>query len=312
METELRKVYSRFATFGNRTGGGPVLMDSRSCQKLAKDCGLVGRVLTTTDIDLIFAQCKTKGKQRIDFNQFVDCTRHWASKLRQSHAEIVLKIIQSSGPKINSLVPQESARSHSSSGSEANTPEQDVSPTPSKQPRAMARLHPDYYEVENPNYTGEHDRFYYVNRITKETTWVVPYLVPTKDLSVPPPPSSPPSGGSFRSRQKNREPISPAFPSSHYEREINSESKQQDMETPPRRNNSKRDIFDKLTDPRLYTGAHRHRFDTSTGKGRGLAGRDNAFKGNGSGAKINNFHGHTNTGTDTKVHSIAQVLRPGF
>lgn len=38
-------------------------------------------------------------------------------------------------------------------------------------------------------------------------------------------------------------------------------------------------IFDKLTDPKLYTGAHKERFD-SDGRGRGLAGRDGgAFNG---------------------------------
>lgn len=31
-------------------------------------------------------------------------------------------------------------------------------------------------------------------------------------------------------------------------------------------------IFDKLTDPKLYTGAHKARFDQD-GKGKGLAGR---------------------------------------
>lgn len=35
----------------------------------------------------------------------------------------------------------------------------------------------------------------------------------------------------------------------------------------------KQSIFDKLTDPKLYTGSHKHRFDPETGKGRGKAGR---------------------------------------
>ena len=34
----------------------------------------------------------------------------------------------------------------------------------------------------------------------------------------------------------------------------------------------KPNIFDKLTDPKLYTGAHKERFDKD-GKGKGLAGR---------------------------------------
>ena len=57
-------------------------------------------------------------------------------------------------------------------------------------------------------------------------------------------------------------------------------------------------IFDKLTDASLYTGAHKQRFD-STGRGRGLAGRDAA-----SGISRD----------DGKVTNIGQsgFLRPGF
>ena len=35
-------------------------------------------------------------------------------------------------------------------------------------------------------------------------------------------------------------------------------------------------IFDKLQDPQLYTGSHKCRFDQSTGRGKGLRGRDSA------------------------------------
>lgn len=44
---------------------------------------------------------------------------------------------------------------------------------------------------------------------------------------------------------------------------------------------SKGAVISKLTDPQLYTGTHRHRFDQD-GKGRGLAGRDYVAKGEGS------------------------------
>jgi len=55
-------------------------------------------------------------------------------------------------------------------------------------------------------------------------------------------------------------------------------------------------IFDKLTDPNLYTGAHKLRFDSS-GKGRGLAGRDAASGIEyGSGA----------------VHDLRQIMRPNI
>jgi hypothetical protein len=40
-------------------------------------------------------------------------------------------------------------------------------------------------------------------------------------------------------------------------------------------------IFERLTDTRLYTGAHKHRFDHATGVGKGLSGRDRICKGDG-------------------------------
>jgi len=53
-------------------------------------------------------------------------------------------------------------------------------------------------------------------------------------------------------------------------------------------------IFDKLTDPSLYTGAHKQRFDKD-GKGRGLAGRDAASGQEYGGGRVDN---------------ISQILRP--
>lgn len=63
----------------------------------------------------------------------------------------------------------------------------------------------------------------------------------------------------------------------------------------------KRSIFDKLTDPALYTGSHKHRFDRE-GRGRGLEGRDSVSKGLGTGAVIR-YYG------DGPVYSIAQLVR---
>jgi len=65
--------------------------------------------------------------------------------------------------------------------------------------------------------------------------------------------------------------------------------------TPKKKDKS---IFDKLTDPSLYTGSHKERFDEN-GKGKGLAGRDPTPKGDGyignGGAVIANRPVRTNT-----------------
>ena len=55
----------------------------------------------------------------------------------------------------------------------------------------------------------------------------------------------------------------------------------------------------RLTDPKLYTGSHVHRFDAD-GKGRGLAGR----------AEVIEFKGNTNTPSVESTLSPGKVKRP--
>jgi len=57
-------------------------------------------------------------------------------------------------------------------------------------------------------------------------------------------------------------------------------------------------VFDRLTDSKKYTGAHKHRFDDS-GKGRGKAGRDVIAKGSGHVPSM----GVSNQATDSKSPS---------
>jgi hypothetical protein len=58
-------------------------------------------------------------------------------------------------------------------------------------------------------------------------------------------------------------------------------------------------VYDRLTDPQGFTGAHKHRFD-ATGVGRGLDGRDSVIKGGGNvvGAYMNGA-----------VHDLSQITR---
>ena len=62
------------------------------------------------------------------------------------------------------------------------------------------------------------------------------------------------------------------------------------------------EIFDRLSDPRLYTGHHKHRFDEN-GRGKGVVGRDTAAKG--AGNRSSPYRGGA-------VHDLAQIMRPGF
>jgi p25-alpha len=45
-------------------------MDGRTFAKVAKDCKLIDKKLTATDIDLIFAKAKDKTANKITYAQF--------------------------------------------------------------------------------------------------------------------------------------------------------------------------------------------------------------------------------------------------
>lgn len=63
----------------------------------------------------------------------------------------------------------------------------------------------------------------------------------------------------------------------------------------------RRTVYAKLTDSRLYTGAHRHRFDED-GHGRGAEGRDVAARGGGT---VVAYHGGV-------VADLSQIMREGM
>lgn len=45
-------------------------MDGKTFAKLAKDCKIIDKKLTATDIDLIFAKAKKKTERKITFAEF--------------------------------------------------------------------------------------------------------------------------------------------------------------------------------------------------------------------------------------------------
>ena len=329
-QDELRLAFFKFATFGNRAvGNDEVLLDSRACQKLCKDSGLTGKKLTTTEIDLLFASVKPKGERKVDFKTFVQLVHLFAVKLERSHAEVVV-MIASSAPKANPAAAGAGA-GWLGSGKELAAAGSRAAPAPGQ---PMPRIHPDWYEVKNPSATGESDAFYYVNRLTNETSWEVPLIRPTGTVRPPPPPSKPPgsagsaspgAGAGAGAAAASRKYPSVAEPDALASPGARGNDKDAGARAASLRNLSihetleeksagggKSSIFDRLTDTKLYTGAHKHRFDAD-GRGRGLEGRDSMPKGAGatpaSHAPRTAFKGHTNTGSDEKIDSIAQILR---
>lgn len=311
-EDPLYTLFAEHCAFGQgHLRAGPPMMDSRTCQKLARDCGVTGPNLTKVDIDLIFVKVRGRGATKIDFAEFVEVTRQWALRKGMSHEELVDILVRSPGPTLNNVTLPDATKFRdewdrsfaSSTGYGADTSRLDLS-TNSPAPRGAAaaaseELHPDWYQVQNPNPQGPGEEVYYVNRFTNETTWDRPVrrlaLTNTNRTSAAsagaasPAPSSSTNtmggggGGGRRSTGAKSEGATPY-----------------------------KSIFDKLTDHRLYTGTHKFRYDPETGKGLGKAGRDSPAKGFSLGYSFTppkgNFHGNTNTGTDVRINDLSEIL----
>jgi hypothetical protein len=75
-----------------------VEMEGKNFIKLCKDCKLMGKALTTTDIDLIFTKVKTKGARKIPYDQFVKAVDAIAAKKGCSYEEVVAAVIAAGAP----------------------------------------------------------------------------------------------------------------------------------------------------------------------------------------------------------------------
>jgi hypothetical protein len=75
-------------------------MEGKSFAKLAKDCDLIDKKLTNTDVDLIFAKVKGKTERRITYAQFMDGLGLFAEKKGVAKDAVVSKVAASKGPKL--------------------------------------------------------------------------------------------------------------------------------------------------------------------------------------------------------------------
>ena len=74
-------------------------MDGKTFMKVTKDCGLLDKKLTTTDVDIIFAKIKDKSARKISFDEFKKSLPHLAAKKGITEAELSELICKASGPK---------------------------------------------------------------------------------------------------------------------------------------------------------------------------------------------------------------------
>ena len=97
MQTSLQNIFTSFSP------KDPLTMDGREFAKCIKDCKLLTKKVTPTDVDLTFAKVKTPGAahRRITYNQFCNAIDILANKEGVLPEIYRQKLISSEGPKYN-------------------------------------------------------------------------------------------------------------------------------------------------------------------------------------------------------------------
>eukprot|EP00928_Gymnodinium_smaydae_P003626 TRINITY_DN1128_c0_g2_i1.p1 TRINITY_DN1128_c0_g2~~TRINITY_DN1128_c0_g2_i1.p1 ORF type:complete len:511 (-),score=137.29 TRINITY_DN1128_c0_g2_i1:255-1745(-) len=86
-------------------------MDGKSFAKLCKDCHLLDKKFTATDVDIIFSKAVSKGQRRLDFSQFSAVLEMIAEK-KGVNVEVVRANVGSSGGPVHAGTRAEAVRFH--------------------------------------------------------------------------------------------------------------------------------------------------------------------------------------------------------
>jgi hypothetical protein len=76
-------------------------MDGKTFAKVAKDCKILDKKLTATDIDLIFAKVKDKAARKINYTQFANGIKECASKKKTTFEALSEAICAVGGPSFS-------------------------------------------------------------------------------------------------------------------------------------------------------------------------------------------------------------------
>jgi DNA-binding phage protein len=78
--------------------GGAHEMEGKTFAKVAKDCALLDKKLSATDMDLIFAKIKTKAARKITYAQFQKGVEEMAKKKGVTFEQLSETICSKGGP----------------------------------------------------------------------------------------------------------------------------------------------------------------------------------------------------------------------
>jgi len=295
---ELQNIYEAFCNFGaNRGSSGSIsnlalghLMDGAKFAKFARDTKLVdNKKITSTDVDIIFNKVKPKSERKINFDQFQQGIQLLGEKKYPTKqvpearlAKIITDIIAAGGPIAKAT------------NADASGIYSKLTDTTLYTGTHKGRFDADGKGVglagrDQPVKTAQLSQI--VNRTGGSTSNVgaapnkraVTESMEKMNGSGLPAKKAGPSG-STTSINKTNAAIGA--------KKLSGSNSNVSGGKPGGA------VFDRLTDSKGYTGAHKHRFDAE-GKGVGIAGRDSTAKGTGT-------HGQYRGGD---VKNLSQILR---
>lgn len=74
----MEDIFKNFCSFGDK--GAAPMMDGAKLAKLSRDCKLLDKNLTSTDVDIIFTKVKAKTERKITYHQFEEALKMMAEK----------------------------------------------------------------------------------------------------------------------------------------------------------------------------------------------------------------------------------------
>jgi len=96
----MEATFTAFAKFGDSKATGKD-MDNKKFSKLCKDTGIVGKLVTTTDVDIAFSKHKPKGGRTITFKEFQAILDEFAVKRfpkKEDKKEAMIALVADKAP----------------------------------------------------------------------------------------------------------------------------------------------------------------------------------------------------------------------
>mmetsp|Transcript_22166 Transcript_22166/g.39860 ORF Transcript_22166/g.39860 Transcript_22166/m.39860 type:complete len:1016 (+) Transcript_22166:20-3067(+) len=90
-------------------------MDGKTFAKLCKDCDLIDRTLSATDVDIIFAKAVQKGQRRIHLEEF-DAALELLAEKKSVTVDEICRMVRKSGGPVHNSTKAEKVRFHDDKG----------------------------------------------------------------------------------------------------------------------------------------------------------------------------------------------------